>query len=41
MVSVAQLDFDAVLKKIQVSAADVKAYYEKNASEFAGIISWQ
>jgi peptidyl-prolyl cis-trans isomerase D len=34
VVSVAQLDFDSVLKKVQVSAADVKAYYEKNASEF-------
>jgi len=34
VISVAQLDFDSELKKVQVSAVDVKAYYEKNASEF-------
>jgi peptidyl-prolyl cis-trans isomerase D len=34
VVSVAKLDFDAVLKKVQVSDADVKAYYDKNANEF-------
>lgn len=34
VVNIASLDFDAILKKVQISDSEVKSYYDKNAGEF-------